>query len=434
MSAKILKLKSEVKNNYAEPMRLPLLTTDGALSSPKTPTTYTLELTSECNQKCLGCGNRTLFTHKSSYLSQPQWLVLLERIRPHAKYIRITGGECTLHPDFYAVLEYLDTFDIPFAIFTNGVWRKPESLIELFKNLRNLNALLISLHGPDSETHNTFTGKTNFKTTCRNISRATQAGLTVDTNTVFTLHNWHKVKSIVDLSSKLGARCAVFSRYYGIPLPEIHLTDIQLAKAISFAERLRANGQAIKLNSCIPECFLASSSGACGAGTTLCTVDPQGNVRPCNHAPLWLGNLLQKTISDIWMSPEAKYWRNTIPEDCISCHAFSRCRGGCQATAMQCGLPYDPLMRAPIIDPPSSPQHVFAGLRPLTQFSVRYEPGGSAILTHYSQVMMVSERGLEVALAIDGHTTLAELNYRFGEEAMSLILDLYEQGLIQLAT
>lgn len=397
---------------------------------PETPTTYTFELTSHCNERCSGCGNNELFTRHDPYLSGPQWIDLLNKVKPYAHYVRLTGGECTLHPDFKDIVSHLDTFGIPFAIFTNGVWRDSDGMIKFLSRIHNLSAILISLHGPDAETHNKFTGTNYFERIITNIHLATVAGLAIDTNTVLMRCNWKKLESIASLSRNLGARCAVFSRYYGAALPIVDLTDNELAEAIQSADRLRELGYATKINPCIPECFIASSSGGCGAGVTLCTVDPIGNVRPCNHAPIFMGNLTRMEIPDIWMSSGALRWRSLVPDSCKSCSALSRCRGGCRATALHRKVDSDPLMRIPLSESSAPSHRVFAGYKPVKKFDVRHEREG-ALLIRMNRVAPVTSQALAVAEAMDGKATLADFNRQYGQEALQLAFELYKQGLVE---
>jgi radical SAM protein with 4Fe4S-binding SPASM domain len=401
------------------------------LVAPSTPTTYTLELTSHCNERCSGCGNNELFSRNDPFLPGTAWIELLERIRAYACYVRVTGGECTLHPDFQAIVAHLDSFDIPFAIFTNGVWRDADGTLDFLKGLNNLTALLISLHGPDAETHNSFTGTRFFDTTLQNIRRAVGGGITVDTNTVFMRANQTKIADIVALSHDLGARCAVFSRYYGAHLPLADLSENELSTAIQVVDDLGRQGYHTKLNPCIPECFIESSSGGCGAGVTLCTIDPMGNVRPCNHAPLWMGNALDSDMGDIWASERVEYWRSLIPSDCATCGALTRCRGGCRATALHQKLEADPLRQEALPPRAPAPLRLYAGLRPVANFTLRPEAEGG-LLVHFNRVVPVSLRGIAITETMDGTTTLADIQEAFGELALSFVVDLYEQGMIDL--
>lgn len=407
-----------------------MLDSDCTSFVPIAPTTFTLELTTHCNALCPGCGNNGLFSRRDPFLSGPRWMELIERVRPYAHYVRLTGGECTLHPEFKTIASYLDTLQVPFAIFTNGIWHDPAQL-EFFAGLRNLVSLLVSLHGPDAETHNAFTGVDSFEHTMENIHRASAAGLTVDTNTVLAPCNQDTIESIVKLSFRLGARSAVFSRYYGAASPISELTNDELAGAVRTIDELRLAGYPTKLNPCIPECFVSSSSGSCGAGVTLCSVDPMGNVRPCNHAPIWLGNLTQMDVRDIWRSSKAVWWRSLVSESCRSCSMFSRCGGGCRATALHRDLVCDPLVSGPIAAPPSpSPRRVFAGLRPKRTFSVRHEEQG-ALLIRLNRVVPVTYAALAVAESMDGESTLADLQQRYGQRALDLTFELYRQGLVE---
>ena len=399
--------------------------------APSTPTTYTLELTSRCNQFCLGCGNHNVFDRQALYLSGDEWIALLDKIRPYARYVRLTGGECILHPDFRSIVCHLDTFDIPFAIFTNGLWSKPDMLVAFLAERQNLSALLVSLHGPDAETHRAFAGSHSFDIILTNIRRAIVVGLVVDTNTVFTRRNWQKVEAIVHLSASLGARGAVFSRYYGVGLPMVDLSDQDLAEAIRSVESLRTAGWSSRLNPCVPKCFTPSSSDGCGAGITLCTVDPTGNVRPCNHAALLMGNLTRMDMPTIWASSEATHWRSLVPESCMACSALVRCRGGCRAIALHRGLTADPLICEPIPGSTQSPRRIFAGLHPVPCFTTRSQDQ-ERLLICLSRVVPVTKHGLQVANALDGQATLADLSCRFGEQAIEFILDLYEQGMVHL--
>ena len=413
-------------------MNVSHLSRSAKLLCPATPTTYTLELTSQCNNACEGCGN--VFEKGIGFLSGAEWQRLLDNLSPHIYYLRISGGEPTLHPEFNEIVRHVDILNAPFAVFSNAQWDNPQKIVTLLGECSNLVGLLISLHGKNATSHNTFTNTNSFTRTVQNIRLATQCGLPVDTNTVLTRQNWQDVRDIVQLSRDLGARCAVFSRHYGITPPRIELAETELMLAVKEIEMLRDEGKPVKLNNGIPHCFCQSSSGGCLAGVTFCTIDPQGNVRPCNHAPLILGNLQQKSIAEIWCSQAAQEWREMIPTQCFACKELAHCRGGCKATAMQCGLERDPLIRKPIIKESNEQQNdltVYAGLKPVPKFAIRQEKFGF-ILIHMKHVVPVDFEAMPIIEALDGQTNLAQIKEAFGPEAISLTIQLYQQGVIDL--
>ena len=313
------------------------------------PIFYYLELTPQCNNHCPGCGNVFAEDRTLQPLSAAQWGEILAQLKPYAVRLKLTGGEPTLHPQFKEIVALIDDLDIPFALFTNARWLYPEQLLAFLKGILRFGGFLISLHGASAVSHDAFTGVPgSFAETVDNIRRAIAAGLSVTTSTVITKHNYSEVEQIVALSKELGANHAVFNRYLGQHLPSIEPTNEELKEAMQTIERLRVTADyPVKFGNCIPQCFYPSSSTGCLAGVAFCTVDPWGNVRPCNHAPRICGNLLEHSIEEIWNSEAMEYWRRLIPPQCEHCLAFSQCHGGCRAEAMLLGFERDPLIDQP---------------------------------------------------------------------------------------
>ncbi|MDR0824368.1 MAG: hypothetical protein LBN74_04695, partial [Prevotella sp.] len=57
--------------------------------------------------------------------------------------------------------------------------------------------------------------------------------------------------------------------------------------------------------------------------------------------------IFEQSIEEILYSPYASSWNEVIPEYCISCNKWKKCRGGCLAASEQCGLGLghvDPIM------------------------------------------------------------------------------------------
>jgi radical SAM protein with 4Fe4S-binding SPASM domain len=329
---------------------------DGTFAQLPFPLTYYLELTPDCNNRCPGCGNvfiddkttRPLSTRLP--LNAAGWGAILEKIGGHAQRLKVTGGEPTLHPEFEAIIKFIAEKSLPFTLFTNGRWNEPDRLVGFLYDLPQCLGLLISLHGSTAQAHEAFSGVQGcFAETCENIRRASAAGLRVAISTVFTRHNVDQIADVVALSRSLGARQVVFNRYLGLPIPDIAMASDELRAAVAAVERLRAAGENVKFGSCIPACFAASSSRGCAAGLSFATIDPWGNVRPCNHAPLVIGNLRRQSVEEIWSSPGMVYWNGLVPRQCSACKLFAACHGGCRAMALLQGTRKDPLIRRPFV-------------------------------------------------------------------------------------
>ena len=397
-----------------------------------------LELTPACDNRCPGCSNVFVqrMALRSPSLPPPLdltgWRRVFQKLRPYVHSLRLTGGEPTLHAAFPAIVRALGELDIPFSVFTNGRWREPDRLISLLSGTPGFRSLLVSIHGTDDADHAAFCGVPGaFGQTIANVARAVKAGLVVNTSTVITDRNFDSVPGIARLSRDLGASHAVFSRPVGeapcAPAPR------QLRHAVHEVERLRGTGWPVEWGVCVPQCFIPNSSQGCLAGLVFWTVDPWGNVRPCNHAPLLCGNLLEQDVPEIVDSAGLAHWHDLIPSTCAECAVYSRCHGGCRAQAMLMDLAQDDLIEGPLdIDPNPPPEMSLpAHGRPVARFEKRPESFGW-LLIRGGQVQPVLARARPLLEKLDGSLTLAEIERRFGQEGLSLVGLLASKGLLSL--
>ena len=314
------------------------------------PQVVALELTPACNNRCIGCGNVFLnqsaprrFVSDMAALSLSSWEIILKKISNSVQSFKITGGEPTLYPQFFQFLHYFETISKPYTIFTNARWTQPKRFIDFLVNTKNCQGLLISLHGANYLSHDKFTGiDGSFEETLKNIRLAVSKGIPVYLNTVICKANYLEIDAIAQLASQLNVQSSVFNRYVGGQNTVFAISENNLRIAISEVERLKQCGLPVKFGNCVPQCFEDSSSIGCFAGFLSCTIDPWGNVRPCNHSRQIVGNLQEKDITEIWASKVMDTWRQ-FPFECQNCVALPKCRGGCRAEAEIMGLEADPL-------------------------------------------------------------------------------------------
>jgi radical SAM protein with 4Fe4S-binding SPASM domain len=94
----------------------------------------------------------------------------------------------------------------------------------------------------------------------------------------------------------------------------------------------------------IQPCIINTSSfahlrfGYCAAGTdnAYYTLDPLGNLRPCNHTTTVLGNLLDKPFSELTAPERMASFTAATPDFCAPCKMRQSCQGGCKAAAQVC--------------------------------------------------------------------------------------------------
>lgn len=395
---------------------------------PCYPISYSVEITYRCSNRCPECAN---VWHSRQAEELKDWKKLLDRIAPpndrrkYADLIRITGGEPTLHPDFHEIVQYIDTFHVPFAVFSNGLWDKPDEIVRILSALDNFEGLLISLHGPDPVTHGAFTssGEDSFRRTCDNISRAAEAGINVFTNSVITKHNCGRIDEIISLSESLGASCSVFNRLIG-GNGRLNPDRNQLREVVEKIESLQNEGVQCRIGNCVPPCFVENSSFGSNSGIEHCAVSPTGLVRPDNHTDISFGNIFELSAEEIWQSDKARKYRENIPELCLECVKLHRCRGG-----LRSGSEVDPLMTKPVESYERQILEFDPDSIPIPYYRLRELPSGY-LACRYNWSIPFDSSAREILDSIDGKTKLSHLNALYGEDALEIIGYLHEEEFI----
>ncbi len=363
------------------------------------------------------------------------WKAVLDRIEDSVESLRVTGGECTLHPDFEEILQAIDGLAVPFVVFTNGNWDNPGLTVQKLARCEHLEGILVSLHGHDKTSHERFVRCNTFDVVTDNIQRAVDAGIRVGTNTILLNSTVAHIQEIVRQSTSLGVASVAFSRYYGRALPQLELSPDEFHDALAKVAALRKMEPRVVFNNCVPLCFTSDldlPTKGCTSGFTHCTIDPWGNARPCTHSPVLLGNVLECDIADIWMAEPLHRWRNLVPEDCIDCAAFGQCRGGCRATAYHRKLPRDPLMLLPMETSPAvfTRLTLFRHACPTPDYTLR-EGESCVYLINCNHQIAVSNKALPVLQLLDGQTSLAEIQARFGDVAVDFVGTLMLKGMLR---
>jgi radical SAM protein with 4Fe4S-binding SPASM domain len=221
----------------------------------------------------------------------------------------------------------------------------------------------------------------------------------------------------------LGVQKLVFNRYVGLPDDDCAPNKDQLRQALTDIEAMRISGDAVKLSVTVPQCFHPTSAAGCGAGRTYITIDPRGNVRPCNHSPLILGNLCRESLETILQSKQLESWHNLIPSECRKCSAFDFCGGGCKADTILNQSSKDSLMCRPF-HPKEGNQFIVVSenLRPVLNPSFHQDSLPIDMDCQTRHILMNS---------LDGNITLKELGVLHGQKMLNLIGTMHHAGVIE---
>jgi radical SAM protein with 4Fe4S-binding SPASM domain len=142
----------------------------------------------------------------------------------------------------------------------------------------------------------------------------------------------------------------MFNRFNPGGRGRTHLHDLlpsieQVREALTVAESASVEfGIPISCSIPIQPCLIDISAfphlgfGYCAAGSERAyyTLDPLGNVRPCNHSTTILGNLFEESFSALVLSQRLNGFVNALPAKCTACEQRAVCQGGCKAAAQVC--------------------------------------------------------------------------------------------------
>ncbi|MEJ2692295.1 MAG: radical SAM protein [Candidatus Thiodiazotropha sp.] len=343
---------------------------DVTVKPPPLPTTFVLELTQRCNNRCGYCYNAwrapDLEYPKAGSnemtLGQIEQAIIKLRSETQLDVIALSGGEPTLRPDFKEIVQLIHSFGIKTQIITNGT-HLSESLVEA---TAQGSVYQVSLLSSRAEVHDRLTGHQGaWDAVIDGMLNVHLAGGHLIAVFVATRENFADLGPTVHLAIMLGAASLLYNRINvggsNLRNPDaLSMTPAMVEKNLRTLDEIAVTtGFSINTGVVIEPCMVDVSRyphihhGWCSLAGEHATpiIDPAGNIRICEHSPTILGHIERDSIRDILTShPYVQAFRTTWPEECAGCDQPLRdlCQGGCRAAAEQaygCLTRADPFVR-----------------------------------------------------------------------------------------
>ncbi|MHC4598148.1 MAG: radical SAM protein [Planctomycetota bacterium] len=311
------------------------------------------EVTTRCNLRCAQCYNvwKDDVGYPEVELPTAKALALIRKAVSDSRCIHftLTGGEPALRKDLETLVAEASGLCKNVTLITNGTLLEDgrvRSLVEAGVDLFEL-----PLNAADRAVHDDLAGVPGaFDKVTRAAAEIRYRGAELAFVFVGTSRNIGHWKEALELGIALGARGFLFNRYNaggeGHEGPEKLLPSVeQVRRGLEVAEAYASRyGIGIGASIAVPPCLVDHDPyphvgfGFCSAGTenAYTTLDPVGNVRPCNHTPTILGNLFEAPLRTLLASPALKAFRKARPSFCRSCRREEECLGGCKAAGEVC--------------------------------------------------------------------------------------------------
>jgi radical SAM protein with 4Fe4S-binding SPASM domain len=321
--------------------------------------TLIFEATQRCNHACLHCYNvwngadgfETYPAYPRGELDTSQTLALLNKALDETgcRHITLTGGEPLLREDLPQILDLLSRRQVMTTLISNGRLLSKERVVDLLE--RGVDLFELPLLSHRRETHDHLSGSPGaFDAVLAAMANVRYHGGQFVAVFVATRLNLPDLEGAIKLAVAFGARGLMLNRFNAGGRGRAHLAELspsaeEVRRALVTANAASAELQfpiscSIPIQPCLvePGGFPNLGFGYCAAGTDRAyyTLDPLGNLRPCNHSPTILGNLLAEPFGDLVAGAQMAAFVEAMPPFCDPCSLRERCQGGCKAAAQVC--------------------------------------------------------------------------------------------------
>jgi mycofactocin biosynthetic radical S-adenosylmethionine protein MftC len=317
----------------------------------RSPICLTWELTYACNLACVHCLSSSGRRDPRELTTQQCLRVIDELQAMQVFYVNLGGGEPTVRPDFWDIVDYATGHRVGVKFSTNGVRIDAEVARRLAGN--DYVDVQISLDGATAEVNDAVRGDGSYATAVRAMDHLAGAGVRgFKLSVVATRHNLDQLDAFKALADRYAATLRITrlrpSGRGADSWGDLHPLPGQQRTLYDW---LVAHGEGVLTGDSFFHLAAYGSAlpglNLCGAGRVVALIDPVGDVYACPfaiHEAFRAGNVRDPGgFSAVWRGSEvlAGLRRPQQGGSCTSCSAFDACRGGCMAAKFFTGLPLD---------------------------------------------------------------------------------------------
>ena len=296
-----------------------------------------LGLTNECNLTCAFCYRDPARTDR---LSLDQVKAVMEALPVSS--VNLGTGENGMHPDFKAILAYLQKKPVKLTITSNG---HSVAVLE-DQELRAFHDIEFSLDYPTQAEQDTQRGDGNWELIHQQANRCVKLGVPVTIVAVMMKPNYLRLAEVARVAKQFDAPLRV--NVYQAVRSDVY--------ALSYAEywegfrKLFAETDVIAIGEPLVRAMTGLPPLQTGCGVSTVRATPRATIQPCVYWP-GSGQMLSDLISagaDILNSTPFEQVR-TIPPDCEPCDFRESCHGGCAGRRQLQGALLQPDFYCPIV-------------------------------------------------------------------------------------
>jgi len=303
-------------------------------------------ITDKCNLNCLHCrgmvspqldGEKILEVARQIPSLEPGWII-------------IEGGEPLLRQELFEVIEIIYKSGIKIYLISNGMLLDENIARRLAKFDVNL---MISIDGADKESYEKIRRGASFEKLKESVTIANEYKILDSCPVTVGRHNYEQLDKIFQFAKDIGYKkitflglkpCTDYKNYVlsGEQYKSIFFSLIEYQKKYMldiyfdepffkpFLQEHNINYSAEGENG-----IIVPDSSSCIFGSYM-FIETNGDVKPCTFAPMVIGNLTKKNLSEIWADMQNSELLKKIKDfstregDCKKCKYLYEC-GGCRS-------------------------------------------------------------------------------------------------------
>ena len=306
------------------------------------------ELTFACPVQCYYCSNPLeLSASRKNELSTEEWIRVMRQARKlGAVQLGFSGGEPLVRTDLEELVVEAKSLGYYINLITSSIGLTTEKITTL--KGAGLGHIQISFQGSNRESNKLLGGTDSFDHKVAMTKEVIKQELPLGLNFVLHRQNMHQVKEFLTMAQSLGAEFVELAncQYYGWGLHNReHLlpSQEQLIDAERVTNEFREQHKGDMDIFFVAPDYYDDRPKKCsnGWGSTFMTVNPEGEVLPCQAAKVIPGlefpNVRDHELTDIWHKSDLfNRFRGTdwMTEPCKSCPEKEIDLGGCRCQAL----------------------------------------------------------------------------------------------------
>jgi mycofactocin radical SAM maturase len=314
------------------------------------PVCLTWELTYGCNLACTHCLSSSGRRDPDELSTAECRAVIDELASMQVFYVNLGGGEPTLRPDFWEIVDYAIQRKVGVKFSTNGTRLDPAAARRIAGT--DYLDVQVSLDGTSAAVNDAIRGAGSHAAAVRAMDNLAAAGAKgFKLSVVVTRDNVDQLDEFHELAGRYSAQLRLTrlrpSGRGADVWGQLHPTQAQQRQLHTWLVQhpRTLTGDSFFHLSALGERL--AGLNLCGAGRVVCLIDPIGDVYACPfvlHDRFKAGNVRAAGgFTSVWRDSQlfTELRAPASPGACGSCGSYDACRGGCMAAKFFTGLELD---------------------------------------------------------------------------------------------